>query len=214
MASDQSGRSSENRTGLMKTHASRGRTLTLNEQSSSLSRELTLYKRYFETSHLTTIERPKMRSGVSTSSTSAFLELSGPLVRCRNSALYRCSLQCGHDWAKRTGSLAAFSLEVTASSPAQARCLIAGAMRNDIPDNDCLEAQRTGCVRHLLTEQQYVNCLAANKRAMEQRQICVIGGVIRNDLSPLDCKEAKATGCVRRLLTDAQYVACLNAQRH
>jgi hypothetical protein len=46
------------------------------------------------------------------------------------------------------------TIAVTAT-PAQTRCLLAGEMRNDIADNDCLEAQRTGCVRRMLTPNQY-----------------------------------------------------------
>ena len=35
----------------------------------------------------------------------------------------------------------------------------------DIADQDCAEAQQTGCIRHLLTQTQYSNCLAAQKTA-------------------------------------------------
>src|SRR5262249_14748121 len=100
-------------------------------------------------------------------------------------------------------------LTITIATPAQARCLIAGVMRNDIADDDCLEAQRTGCVRHMLTDTQYRNCLVANTN---KKPTCVIAGQVRDDLSPLDCDEAKATGCVRRLLSAAQYKNCLDAQ--
>jgi hypothetical protein len=105
-------------------------------------------------------------------------------------------------------------LAVTAATSAQARCLIGGAIRNDIPDQYCLEAQRTGCVRALLTPDQYRACLNANQKAEKSGRSCIIGGQVRNDLSELDCEEAKATGCVQRLLTPAQYSACLNAQKH
>jgi hypothetical protein len=106
-------------------------------------------------------------------------------------------------------------LAITVATPAQARCLIGGQIRNDIPEgNDCLEAQRTGCVQRLLTPAQYTSCLQANKAANDSGKTCIIGGRIRNDLSAQDCQEGKATDCVRRLLTDAQYRACLDAQRH
>ena len=85
-------------------------------------------------------------------------------------------------------------------------------MRDDIPDRYCLEAQRTGCVRTLLTEDQYKRCLKDNADAIAAGKACIIGGQVRNDLSALDCEEAKATGCVQRLLTAAQYRACLDAQ--
>ena len=98
------------------------------------------------------------------------------------------------------------------STPAQARCLIAGVWRYDIPDGYCLEAQRTGCVRAMLTPEQYTNCLAANRQAEANGSLCIIAGRVRNDLSPQDCEEAKATGCVQRLLTADQYRACLDAQ--
>jgi hypothetical protein len=99
-----------------------------------------------------------------------------------------------------------------APTPARAACLLNGQMRQDISSADCLEAQRTGCVRGMLTAEQYINCLRANERAQKSGQSCIIGGVIRNDLSARDCREAKSTGCVRRLLTAEQYENCLNAQ--
>ena len=104
------------------------------------------------------------------------------------------------------------TLVALSSSPAQARCLLNGQIRNDITSNDCLEAQRTGCVRSMLNAEQYVNCLEANRRVQKSGQACIIGGVIRNELSAADCREGKSTGCVRRLLTAEQYANCLNAQ--
>jgi hypothetical protein len=108
--------------------------------------------------------------------------------------------------------LAAIGLAAIVATPAQARCLIGGEIRQDIPDRYCLEAQRTGCVRALLTPDQYKSCLDENKKALASGRGCIIGGVVRNDLSALDCEEAKATGCVQRLLTPVQYRACLDAQ--
>lgn len=99
---------------------------------------------------------------------------------------------------------------VSSSVPAQARCLANGVMRDDIADDDCLEATKTGCVRNMLTPDQYRNCLAAQKTVPH----CIINGKIRDEFSALDCEEAKATGCVRRLLTPAQYSSCLDAQPH
>jgi hypothetical protein len=65
-------------------------------------------------------------------------------------------------------------------------CTIAGVPRPDIDDSDCLEAQTTGCVRRLLTDEQYANCLAANRRA---------NGVIRQTGKRTQPKESgKATG--------------------
>ena len=71
-------------------------------------------------------------------------------------------------------------------------------MRDDIADGNCEEAKRTGCVRSMLTDNQYINCLDANKKAYESgRRDCTIGGKNHNELSDVDCAEAKATGCVR-----------------
>jgi hypothetical protein len=107
------------------------------------------------------------------------------------------------------GLLGGAGLVMTVATPARANCLIAGVPRNDISDDDCLEAQRTGCVRSRLTTTQYTNCLAANRN---KRASCTINGKVRDDLSPQDCEEAIATGCVRRLLTSTQYRNCLDAQ--
>ena len=107
------------------------------------------------------------------------------------------------------GLLGVSGLAITVAAPAQARCLLGGQIRNDIPDGDCLEAQRTGCVRSKLTESQYTNCLAANRN---KQASCIIKGQVRDDLSREDCEEAKATGCVRRLLSATQYKSCLDAQ--
>jgi len=112
------------------------------------------------------------------------------------------------------GLLGVSGLAITVAAPAQARCLLGGQMHNEIPDGDCLEAQRTGCVRHLLTPDQYTSCLQANTSANASGKTCIIGGIVHNELSAQDCEEAKATGCVRRLLTPAQYSNCLNAQHH
>jgi hypothetical protein len=108
--------------------------------------------------------------------------------------------------------LSSATLVALSSSPAQARCLLNGKYRYDIAAADCLEAQRTGCVRSMLNAEQYVNCLEANRRVQKSGQACIIGGVIRNDLSAADCREAKKTGCVRRLLSADQYANCLAAQ--
>lgn len=42
-------------------------------------------------------------------------------------------------------------------------CLIGGVVRKDIVDSDCEEAQNTGCIRRLLTDQQYAACREAQK---------------------------------------------------
>jgi hypothetical protein len=107
------------------------------------------------------------------------------------------------------GLVGGAGLLMATATPVHARFLIAGVQRNDISDADCLEAQRTGCVRHMLSDTQYTNCLAANKN---KQASCVLNGQVRDDLSPQDCEEARATGCVRRLLNDTQYKNCLDAQ--
>jgi hypothetical protein len=50
------------------------------------------------------------------------------------------------------GFVGGFGLATVLVTPAHARCLWKGAYRNDIADgDDCLEAQRTRCVYHMLT---------------------------------------------------------------
>ena len=152
-----------------------------------------------------------MKSVISTHAKSASLGLAKGLVRAAAVASMVVTFGVGSVGSigpSGLGLLGVIGLAITAATPVQARCLIGGAMRNDIRDSDCLEAQRTGCVRSMLTPDQYISCL----HAQEGREDCIIGGRVRNDLSKLDCAEAKATGCVRRLLTTAQYQACLDAQ--
>jgi hypothetical protein len=113
------------------------------------------------------------------------------------------------------GIVGGFGLTTILATPAQARCLWKGAYRTDIADgNDCLEAQRTGCVQHMLRPEQYTTCLADNKRAQMNGETCILGGTIHNEWNAQQCQEAKGTGCIRELLNNAQYVSCLNAQRH
>jgi hypothetical protein len=78
--------------------------------------------------------------------------------------------------------------------PAQARCVIAGQMRYDIPNHLCMEAQQTGCVQSLLTPQQYANCLQANAAARARGEQCMINGMLRLDLSPQQCEVARSIG--------------------
>jgi hypothetical protein len=136
------------------------------------------------------------------------------LVRAAAAASLVVASGVGSTGPSGLGLLGFCGLAITVATPVQARCLIGVGWRDDIANADCLEAQRTGCVRRMLTDAQYRSCLKANQDALKSGSTCVIGGQIRNDLSPLDCEEAKATGCVRRLLTDAQYRACLDAQRY
>ncbi len=89
-------------------------------------------------------------------------------------------------------------------------CLIGGTLRTDIADADCLEAQRTGCIRHLLSDQAYAACLRAQPVISHG---CRIGGVMRMDIADTDCQEAQRTGCIQRLLTQIQYRDCLAAQK-
>jgi len=95
--------------------------------------------------------------------------------------------------------------------PAQARCLIYGQWRHDIPDHLCLEAQRTGCVQSMLSPQQYANCLQAVGMAQRSGQQCVINGMLRLDIPMQYCLEAQTTGCVQAMLTPQQYANCLEA---
>jgi hypothetical protein len=149
-----------------------------------------------------------MKNVISTHAKSASRRLAEGVVRSATVASMVVTFGAGYVGLSGLGLLGVTALAITVATPVQARCLIGGEMRNDIADSDCLEAQRTGCVRSKLTSNQYVSCL----RAQLGRKDCIIGGRVRNDLSKLDCEEAKATGCVRRLLTTAQYQDCLDAQ--
>jgi hypothetical protein len=133
-----------------------------------------------------------------------------PQPKIDKAALQKALLQA---YNEENGTSARSLDEIVAgiATPAQANCLINGQIRSDISDDDCLEAQRTGCVRHLLTPQQYTSCLQDNARAISSGQVCVIDGMRRAEFNAQDCEEAKATGCVRRLLTPDQYTACLDA---
>ena len=97
------------------------------------------------------------------------------------------------------------SMVVLTASPAKARCLIAGQIRDDISDADCPEAQHTGCIRSGLSPAKYMECLAA-------QPTCLIGGARRTDLPGNDCFEAQRTGCVRSGLSPEAYKNCLEAQ--
>src|SRR5262249_21777583 len=84
------------------------------------------------------------------------------------------------------GLLGLSSLAITTITPAQASCRVGGEIRNDIAARDCLEATQTGCVRHMLTDEQYMRCLRDNKQALDEGRTCVINGKVRNDLSSVD----------------------------
>jgi hypothetical protein len=131
------------------------------------------------------------------------------LVRATAVAAAATTISVGSIGLSVTGLVGGAAFTVATVTPAHARCLIGSVRRDDISDDDCLEAQRTGCVRHMLTPEQYTNCLAANKN---KRASCILNGTVRDDLSAADCEEARATGCVRSLLTPAQYKSCLDAQ--
>ena len=89
------------------------------------------------------------------------------------------------------------SMVVFTASPAKARCLVAGQIRDDISDVDCPEAQHTGCIRSKLSPAKYIECLAA-------QPTCLLGGRRRTDLPGNDCFEAQRTGYVReRPVTNA-----------
>jgi len=150
-----------------------------------------------------------MRSTLRTYVESASLTATAALVRIAAVTSTVVTLGFGSIGLSTPGLVGAAGLATTMVGPAHAHCLIAGTRRDDIPDSDCVEAQRTGCVRSMLNPTQYTNCLAANQN---KRASCIIAGTVRDDLSEQDCQEARATGCVRRLLSTVQYEACLNAQ--
>jgi uncharacterized protein YunC (DUF1805 family) len=103
-------------------------------------------------------------------------------------------------------------LTATPSFAAEA-CMINGEARTDIDPDDCLEAQRTGCVRSKLSAAQYKDCLRVVKAAKKTSEFgCRVAGVLRQDILPADCVEAQETGCIRRLLSKQAYKNCLDAQ--
>jgi hypothetical protein len=63
--------------------------------------------------------------------------------------------------ARSSQKIRGAGLSIAATTPAHARCLIGSVRRDDISVDACLEAQRTGCVRSLLTPAQYKSCLDA-----------------------------------------------------
>ena len=150
-----------------------------------------------------------MKYTIVTYAKSTSLTLTNALVRAATVASTVAMLGLTSFGLAGPGVVGGAGLAIAIATPAHARCLIGGVQRNDISDSDCLEAQRTGCVRSKLTESQYTNCLAANRN---KQASCIIKGQVRDDLSREDCEEAKATGCVRRLLSATQYKSCLDAQ--
>lgn len=150
-----------------------------------------------------------MKYSIVTYARSTSLTLTNVIVRAATVASTIAMLGVTSFGLAGPGVIGGAGLAIAITTPAHARCLIAGVQRNDIADSDCLEAQRTGCIRSKLSETQYTNCLAANRN---KQASCIIKGQVRDDLSREDCEEAKATGCVRRLLTAAAYKSCLDAQ--
>jgi len=147
----------------------------------------------------------KLRHTTSTSVKS----LTKPLARTASVTSASLTAILGSVVRSGARSVMAAGLAMAVTTPALATCFIAGVPRSDIPDNRCLEAQRTGCVRSMLTVDQYRACLIANQN---KRPSCVLNGVVRDDLSREDCLEARRTGCVQDRLTPAQYKSCLDAQ--
>jgi hypothetical protein len=50
-----------------------------------------------------------------------------------------------------------------AASPAQIACQSGGETRQDYSQQNCIAAKPKACIHHLLTREEYVNCLAANR---------------------------------------------------
>ncbi len=64
-----------------------------------------------------------------------------------------------------TGSKAlCCTAEQAPKAEANPDCKVAGTVRTDIAQSDCTEAQQTGCIRRLLNDEQYGNCILVNKR--------------------------------------------------
>ena len=98
----------------------------------------------------------------------------------------------------------------TSGLPVRAHgCEIGGKTRMDVLDRDCQEAQSTGCIKRLLSEEQYKACLSAHPVTSSG---CMIGGVMRSDVADIDCREAEPKVCIKHLLTDQQYQNCLESQ--
>jgi hypothetical protein len=106
-----------------------------------------------------------------------------------------------------TGSWSVLSF---ATPSAHATCFFNGVKRPDLADRDCLEAQKTGCVRSMLTDAQYTACLTDFSQKKRNGGVCILNGKVRSEFNATDCAEAKATGCVRRFLTDIDYQKCIN----
>ena len=83
-------------------------------------------------------------------------------------------------------------LALTAQA-ARADCLFNGKIRTDIADGaNCLEAQRTGCVSSLLTDDQLQDCQRVVAKAKADGKLCVINDVIYNEYNVAGCEQAKA----------------------
>ncbi len=113
--------------------------------------------------------------------------------------------------------LAAPLLILALTAPAaQADCLLSGAVRPDIADGaNCLEAQRTGCVRSLLTDDQYLDCQRVVAKAKVDGKLCVIDDVIYNEYDAAGCEQAKASADVPAKTNggaDAGYPVIFNDQ--
>jgi hypothetical protein len=96
------------------------------------------------------------------------------------------------------------SIVVLTASPGNARCLVAGQIRDHISDIDRPEAQHTGCIRSQLSPAKYLECLAA-------QPTCLLGDRRRTTCpettaSKLNEPAASARSCRRRLQR------CLEAQ--
>ncbi len=50
-----------------------------------------------------------------------------------------------------------------AASPAQIACRSGGETRQDYSQQNCIAAKPKACIYHLLTREEYTNCLAANR---------------------------------------------------
>src|SRR5215813_11797530 len=87
----------------------------------------------------------KMKSVISKHAKLASLGLAKGLVRAVAVASMVVTFGVGSIGSSGLGLLGVSGLAISVATPARANCLIGGEMRSDIPDSDCLEAQRTGC---------------------------------------------------------------------
>ena len=109
-----------------------------------------------------------------------------------------------------TGSKAlCCTAEAAPKAEANPDCNIGGTVRTDIAQSDCEEAQKTGCIRRLLNEKQYGNCILANKpKPARDGRVVKFG---KEDNSRRDVKAIQATDVYKSNDGDSEAICTMNA---